>query len=501
MYFALETLLKQDPYHLDTPSDKGRFETLWCLAGSYALSSLMRALAAQQFRSLKLGGRATLSLRTAIFGTMVQLTPCNEENFETGSIVSLALHQTADAISKSWIAWFSLFEHIVNAVLIYGWVIFIVVTSDISALQAMGCLVVPPFMLACNFLILAQTRKTATKLHHNSAGKEHAWVQVLTDGCSLRNIITNYRKGQDVADAFANYHRAFNTANFQANEFSAGAVELAKMNSRLVTVATVIFIGSRVIFHGASVSVYTTLVSVINSVGPITGNIFAAVFDIEQGCAAVKEVAELLNADTRRKMLFRNRIEHETGRTDAVVCKNVEYHFHYKSHVHVDAIPSPRSKSVRKNGKATENRTPESGKLGRRASMVSGTHAVQVVAINQEGQNGPQAPFPPFSENIAAGQIIALTGPPATNKRTILRLIARQIMPAQGGHIIYPENWRVRYVEAPPQFFRSTLWENLTFGVKFIDDNIGILPAPGPRVPCSPFLLRLVWRYLLLTRW
>ena len=75
----------------------------------------------------------------------------------------------------------------------------------------------------------------------------------------------------------------------------------------------------------------------------------------------------------------------------------------------------------------------------------------------------PTASWPAMSVETPPGLIIAVTsksGGPAQGKSTLLRLLARQILPTDG-FIVYPTRWRVRLCDRP-EVFDNTLGYSVT---------------------------------------
>ena len=139
----------------------------------------------------------------------------------------------------------------------------------------------------------------------------------------------------------------------------------------------------------------------------------------------MKKLSELLNADTRRKQLFRG--------------------LQLTNHLIKDYRKSPANRW-----------DPEALIL----------HDVEYAFKLVHYRTLPQ-----ISCTIEAGQIVALKGRGSVGKSCFLRILARHFMPSKG-FVYYPSNWRVRFVDASPSFFGGglnedglgTLESNLKFG-------------------------------------
>lgn len=146
---------------------------------------------------------------------------------------------------------------------------------------------------------------------------------------------------------------------------------------------------------------------------------------VSKGYASMKKLSEFLNADTRRKQLFRG--------------------LQLTNHLIKDYRKSPANRW-----------DPEALIL----------HDVEYAFKLVHYRTLPQ-----ISCTIEAGQIVALKGRGSVGKSCFLRILARHFMPSKG-FVYYPSNWRVRFVDASPSFFGGglnedglgTLESNLKFG-------------------------------------
>jgi ATPase subunit of ABC transporter with duplicated ATPase domains len=150
-----------------------------------------------------------------------------------------------------------------------------------------------------------------------------------------------------------------------------------------------------------TLSALVVFVSTIAAFGPTIGAVFGDLFSIGKGFADIQKVANLLNADTRRKQLLRGQMA--------------------------------RAKLVEE-----------------QCAAHLGNLVISDLTFMFSGMD--KSAFPPFGCNIDGGQIVALKGGGSAGKRIVLRLIARHYEPTTG-FIHFPPFWRYRFLDANPVFF------------------------------------------------
>ena len=69
------------------------------------------------------------------------------------------------------------------------------------------------------------------------------------------------------------------------------------------------------------------------------------------------------------------------------------------------------------------------------------------------------------SWDMEPGALVALSSNGPGGKATMLRLLARRLVPTKG-FVYYPENWRIRFLDEV-ELFDWSLLENLRFGNNF----------------------------------
>eukprot|EP00662_Eupelagonemidae_sp_cell21_P014225 gene14225-1985_t len=77
---------------------KGDSTVLAILVATFVLNYAMRHFANTKFRHLKLGGKAALSLRTALFDTMIQFTSESQERFSAGDVATAINREVPEAV-------------------------------------------------------------------------------------------------------------------------------------------------------------------------------------------------------------------------------------------------------------------------------------------------------------------------------------------------------------------------------------------------------------------
>eukprot|EP00662_Eupelagonemidae_sp_cell21_P039823 gene39823-26164_t len=161
-----------------------------------------------------------------------------------------------------------------------------------------------------------------------------------------------------------------------------------------------------------------TLVKAVQGIGKCLGSGFEHVYAIQNGYAGVIRISDILNADTRRKQIYR--------------------------------------------GTARRNKLKAQTKKKRSAWFTETGPKLDYVL------KGVNAELPPGNIVLFAHQHAKKEGAPeedAKGSTTLLRLIARHFIPTDG-FIDYPANWRIRYIDSVPELFPGTLWDNIIYGVQ-----------------------------------
>ena len=190
-------------------------------------------------------------------------------------------------------------------------------------------------MLGLNLLLLHLTTRAAAEKLMDVEEAEDKWSSYLIQASLLRRVIIAYRKGYKVTSEFVRLHKAYNAVAFQARMYSMSASQLARLVPNICLSIVASLVGVLVIEGIVTLSTFVvffntgtqncTLIRVINSsfinlpfsfflllllisvksFGPTLGAIYKNVFVIGESYANIKNLAKLLNADTRRKMLHR----------------------------------------------------------------------------------------------------------------------------------------------------------------------------------------------------
>lgn len=391
-----------------------------------------------KFRNLKLGGKATISLRVNMMTQMLNFTPDAQEDFPTGKVSKIMESQVGNAIATTWAAVFKLHAALFQlgcqtTVLLYlqygrrrqmwsgSWGIdkqseyggnFDVGTSIIIICIPVAMIIVDTILLGC-FI------KKQSQLSIETMDASDAWSSFLIESANMRSLVTTFRKGFPVAMQFKDMHKKANGKNFQANMFEAATGYYAKWFPTLLAIFFMIYGGSQVMDGTMPISVFVAAYGTCNAFGGTLSSIFGAVFAMGEGYASIQKISDLLNAPTKRRAMLVG--QQRRARLTA------EFEEKY--------------------GKINEDNIFIS-------NLAFGFASKQVTAI------------PAISLEIEPGQILAISGGPALGKTTLLRLLGRQIIPTQG-FIAYPGRWRIRFAEGLPRLFDGTLMYNLKFGNQF----------------------------------
>lgn len=151
---------------------------------------------------------------------------------------------------------------------------------------------------------------------------------------------------------------------------------------------------------------------------------------------AVKKIASLMNANTRRRDLLENRLDME----ERIVAYKATGAFWDDDCICV----APKTEVQYTVFAGSENPIPRNFRV----------------------------PFPPAGFMIEQGQLLLLTanGKDSIGKQTVLKALAHLILPSKG-FVYVPEELDLRYLPSEPRLFDTTVYENLKFGNK--DEHTG----------------------------
>lgn len=273
------------------------------LAGSFSL----RHLLALRMRDLKLGGKATQYLRGAIFDTMIQFTPASQAKLPDSSVTLSVFRDVDDAVGDVWVTFFKFIASIVE---VFFNAIFFLVVACLHH-EAIWILVVPFVIIICNVAMLKQTKREQRQLKTAALARQNTWVSFLAENCELRAAVTNYRKTHDVSVEFQHHHKKANAANFRCATLETRILWVSKWFSVAIGALLVYILGVTVINGNMEVGTMIAMLGGVKALGANIGKAFTQIYTMTGAQSSIERIAELLNSDTRRKMLFRAAMRRE----------------------------------------------------------------------------------------------------------------------------------------------------------------------------------------------
>jgi len=406
---------------------------MYSLAGAYVVSLGLWMLASWEYIELRLGGKSKMILKKACVGTMLQLTEEANNEFPPGTVLSVTNAGVDNAIKLCWTGMFGMWDECVSFVVVTAFTAYVIRKTPYL-------LLIPVVQLACDYVVYYyRSPETITK-QTLAIIKDDEVQRSLTDVCDMRDLVTMYKASGQIIPEFAKNIGGHNKSLWQADRYASDTAKIFKALHAIFILAC--FIGGGELHHddpsNFKVGNFVALMGIIFKYDKLVTSFFANLDDQQTGYTYVKRVANLLNADTRRKQSLRFDDDMKTaiqkcGLSDFVI---------------VDDI--------------TLNR---------------------VVYEYEEvwGNKKMGKVIGPFSFSVEQGQVLAISGPAhqsATGTKTLLRMIARQMQPT-AGFILYPGNLRVRYMPAVPIVWAGGIMYNLRFGnmnkakdAQYTDDQV-----------------------------
>ena len=168
----------------------------------FVVFAIVDFFAARWFISLKLGGKSSRELRLNLFSTMLQFTPAAEAEFDTGKVMKICEKHAHDAISRSWLTCFSLWEEVFTSFCALVFLTYLAwdmvglpkvrgVWPAACGLRPVACGLRPAACGLCrppaSHPTSTATRHHATRHHATTSPRDHATTQgprVLLGACS-----------------------------------------------------------------------------------------------------------------------------------------------------------------------------------------------------------------------------------------------------------------------------------------------------------------------------
>ena len=413
-----------DPIFLTTQTD--RLLWLLVLAALYLGNTALNNFCSLMFIRLRVGGKAYGHLRSSIVETALQFTSTEQDRFPSTRIANAL---DADVTNVVEFVWKNAFD-IASAVFVmacnlaYAWGV------NISGLAINGywftllLCSIPILIGVINAVVLYLSYdEMATLAYKVSLGLDQL-NENSDKALALRTVINDYGKSHKSMKRYRHLHQLYGLASTQTQLHRSYRQWLSKWCANVLTAAMIITVGFLVIVEGYPVGNFVTLFNAMVSYSSILSEVFDLVATFFEGYASVTKIRAILNAETRRKEALKlsARSAKESGLTPMTLPAGMR------------PIGEDELRVQDVSYKFSDDKDSESFKL--------------------------------LSFGVESGQVVAIKGSGSVGKRTLLSLIAKQLVPDKG-FIHYPSSWRVSYISSVPAVFDGTLMENLRFGEYF----------------------------------
>lgn len=397
---------------------------LWGIAAAMIFIEMMQHVVALSFRTLRLGGKAKLKLRSNIFSTMLQLTEASKEYFDDGDIAKILDTECETSINMVWTQAFSLCGSLFG--LVVKLALTIQVVSGLPVQTALVLLCSLPYMIGCCIIILGLNMDRQFKLNMSALSCEENWAAFVAMCESCDGPILSYRRGWRFTMLFSQIHSIFNRKAYRASASSDFALWMLK-HSFVLVVALIVILGGTAAQQGKlSVGGFLVLMRAVEGFGKDLHAVGRTLNTMVIGSASIGKIARVLNSETRRYARCLE-AERRQGCAEAPV----------DSEIRVERIVY--------NYPTSQSENPAVPLL----SMRIPAECVVYCPCNA-GWNG--------KENVLPGI------------QTLFKLFAGELLPLSG-HIFIPERWRCIYVPIVPVLFDGTLLYNLRFSDRTQDSS------------------------------
>ena len=385
-----------------------------CAAG-YVLNFFIAWYTDLCFMRLKLGGKATRSLRTAAMDIITQLTPEYEEQFDTGRVMKIADVQIDLAVHTTWLACFNLYGNLFKIIAMIAFVFYSAIAvsypnfpeEEDKEPNLMFLVVIPFGMIIMDMLWLYLKIVPASEKNHAAMEADDKWSSFMVQASFLRHIITTYRKGFNISKDFEKIHKDYNDVAFDAAYFAKNTQYMANFFPTFTAALVMVFAGFEVMEGKIPVSTFVVFTNTVNSFGGVLAGVFMDLFNIGKGYASIRKLAALLNSQTRRKELLQGK-----ERREKLVAKYIK----------------ERVGPFDPDGIVIHNLSYD---------YIEGNEKERLVMPSCYADGG---------------QLLKVSNGGVVGRKTFLRLMARHYIPKEG-FIHYPPRWRVRFMSATPLFF------------------------------------------------
>ena len=184
-----------NPADDDGESNKHAYRRWWLVVlcvvftGNFALQNIFDNL----FCGLKLGGAATLKLRTAVMTKALRLSPASQALFPAGRITETMDAQVETAISFVWAASFKLVQELFRLLCLCGYTVYLVTKNVVendggadSVWPAIGFILV--VVAGDTVLFLARVRRQE-ELDEVKYKCDDEWNEYAMEACDLAKVV------------------------------------------------------------------------------------------------------------------------------------------------------------------------------------------------------------------------------------------------------------------------------------------------------------------------
>jgi ABC-type multidrug transport system fused ATPase/permease subunit len=350
-----------------------------------------------------------MKLRANIFTTMLQLSEEAQEEFDEGDVCKVLDSETRHAIESVWMQAFGLLKVLVG--MCVKFILCIQLTTKLPLETALMLLLSIPVMLFCMLFALRLRRDGDLERFHLAFLADENWNAYVIMCEKCRPVILQYKKGWAFTRQFNELHKAFNGKNYTANAESSNTLWMVQYVFVVVGSAVVLLGGHAVQDGTLGVGGFLILIKAVQGFGNDLQSVAKIFQAFISGSAAVKKIAHVLNAQTRRQ----------------------------------ERITSPED--------------PGSGMVEDEQIMLE-----EVSYSYPMTQRGLSMAVPKVNLSLPTGYVICFPADVGNvGLNTLFRIMARDFVP-QTGKVFVPCQWRLVYVPVRPILFDGTLMYNLQFG-------------------------------------
>ena len=317
-------------------------------------------------------------------------------------------------VTHVWLNAFTLFGHAMVTLTMFGVTIFVAGTW--------GAVICASILLV-NLIIMIWRSPQTYGLVDMEMDAQDGWKNFMLEATARRACITAHRCGPTVGTMFKQMHARYNKANFKAAYYFMTTDLLSQWLAVVVLCAAYITVGLSVTEGSLHKGDFVVLLGTLIKFQSQIGTLYTDLQSLRSAYVPISKLAELLNANTRRKQLRKG-----ASRREIVMQKVYEQFPDFKE----------------------------------QAIYVAPNTVVEYHTVTDSRSIVKRVKFPAAGLNIELGQMNCLLST-ASGKATFLKSIARFLLPVEG-FVHYPENLRVRFLSADIHIFNNSLMMNLRFG-------------------------------------